>query len=492
MGEQATAKSDWERSNCSATMKSWEQHPTTFVWEDDDIVDPDTKAALANTKVVLTNPPFSDNTKRNRNVDDDTKRAMQRREMDIRDRLLASDEAAGRLIDTNSIQHLLHAGDRLRAGQERGRAGADPPDDRLHRRSPRTEQRQFFASRFWIKYVVMCHDPKNINLSQETNINECMLIGTRRGAGERRPTTFVNLSRYPLNAGEARAIAAALREGSFDAIGRATEWPAEQVEAGDWSPIQWYYGELATASTALRKNARLATAGSLYQFSVQGRNVSHYFEPIEGNPRTQGRLGILTSIREEGRRSLEGDADEIWQIMPVEKRDKSRRKHEVPPYVNEQGWMLAAQRFRTTSSHTASQYTAEPALGTAYVAIRTDTPDEAKTLNLLWNSTPVLIQLLSMRAKTAAYIHWSATQLGSVRLPPDAREPKLVRMLAGVHEELADMEIGRLQYAADDPVRATIDDATSELFGLTSETVAQWRTWLSQEPFMHNASPVDD
>lgn len=75
----------------------------TFVWEDDDVVDPDTKVALANTKVVLTNPPFSDNMKRNRNVDEDTKRAMQRREMDLRDRLLASDEAAARLIDTNSI-----------------------------------------------------------------------------------------------------------------------------------------------------------------------------------------------------------------------------------------------------------------------------------------------------------------------------------------------------------------------------------------------------
>ena len=146
----------------------------------------------------------------------------------------------------------------------------------------------------------------------------------------------------------------------------------------------------------------------------------------------------------------------------------------------------------TTSSRTASQYTAEPALGTAYVAIRTDTSDEAKALNLLWNSTPVLTQLLSMRAKKAAYIHWKPTQLQSVKLPADAREPALVRTLAAVHDELAEMEIGRLQNAADDPVRAAIDDATSGLFGLKSETVAQWRAWLSQEPFMHNTSPVDD
>ena len=256
--------------------------------------------------------------------------------------------------------------------------------------------------------------------------------------------------------------------------------------------MQWYSAKLAAACTDLREDATLATAGSLYQFGVQGRNVSHCFEPMEGNPRTHGRLGILTSIAEERRSCLAGDLDEVWQIMPVEKRDKRGGTDAVPKYVHEQGWTLAAQRFSATSSRTASQYTAEQALGTAYVAIRTDTSDEAKTLNLLWNSTPVLTQLLSMRAKKATYIHWKPTQLQSVKLPPDAREPALVQMLAAVHDELAALEIGRLRDAADDPVRATIDEATCELFGLTRDTVAQWRTWLSQEPFMHNTSPVDD
>ncbi len=464
--------------------------PDTFVWDDDDVVDPDTKAALANTKVVLTNPPFSDNTKRNRNVDDDTKQAMQRREKALRDRVLASDAAAGQLIDINSIRTFFTPLIDRVVDQDDGVLAKILPMTACTAASGRQE-RQFLASRFWIRYVVMCHDPKNINLSQETNINECLLIGTRRGSGERKPTTFVNLARYPLNTDDAQAMATALRDGNFSAIGRATEWPAEQIEAGDWSPVQWYYGQLSTGSTLTRRNTRLATAGSLYDFGLLGRNVSHCFEPMEGNPRTHGRLAILTSI-EEGRRScLQGTADEIWQIIPVEKRDKRGGTDAVPKYVNEQGWMLAAQRFSTTSSRTTSQYTAEPALGTAYMAIRTDTTDEAKTLNVLWNSTPVLIQLLSMRSKKAAYIHWSGTQLQSVKLPGNAREPELVQTLSEVHDMLADTEIGRLQQAADDPVRATIDDATAELFGLTPETVAEWRKLLSQEPFMHNTSPVN-
>ena len=271
------------------------QAPDSFRWDDDDVVHPDVKSALTGTRAVLINPPFSDNTKRNRNVDAETKRAMQRREKDLRDRVLASNEAAGQLIDINSIRTFF---------TPLIDCVLDRNDGVLAKILPMTactatsgeEERQFLASQFWIKYVVMCHDPRNINLSYETNINECLLIGTRRGAGEGKPTTFVNLSRYPLNTDDARAIAAALREGNFDAIGRGTEWPADRIDAGDWSPVQWYSAGLPTALTDLRKTARLATAGSLYDFGLLGRNVSHCFEPIEGNPRTHGRLRIFTSI----------------------------------------------------------------------------------------------------------------------------------------------------------------------------------------------------
>ena len=201
---------------------------------------------------------------------------------------------------------------------------------------------------------------------------------------------------------------------------------------------------------------------------------------------------MLTGVAEELRLSLRGSPDEIWRERPATRRRRVAKPGLAQKHIQNAGWMLAAQRFRTTSSRTVSQYTPERALGTAYVAIQTDTSEEAKTLNLLWNSTPVIIQLLSMRAKTATYLHWKPTLLQSVSLPPNARELTLVRTLAAVHDDLAHMEIGRLQNADDDPVRTTIDDATAELFGLSRETVAQWRTWLSQEPFMHNASPIEN
>ncbi|MCY4669348.1 MAG: hypothetical protein OXC29_15365, partial [Rhodococcus sp.] len=412
--------------------------PETFVWEDDDVVDPDTKAALANTKVVLTNPPFSDNTKRNRNVDEDTKRAMQRREMALRDRVLASDRAGGQLIDINSISTFFTPLIDCVVNQDDGVLAKILPMTACTAASGR-EERQFLASRFWIKYVVMCHDPKNINLSQETNINECLLIGTRRGAAEGESTTFVNLSRYPLNTDDAREIAAAVREGNFDAVGQATEWPAERIQAGDWCPVQWYGAALPRGVAVLIDNSTssLAPASSLYAFGSPSQAIYDEFE--RPSPQTDGapEIGMLTGIAEELRLSLRGTPDEVWRERPATRRRRAAKPGLAQTHIRNAGWMNAADRFSTTSSRTASQYTAERALGTAYIAIRTNTPEEAKALNLLWNSTPVVVQLLNMRSKKAAYIHWSGTQLQSVKLPADAREPTLVQTLAAVHDQLA-------------------------------------------------------
>ena len=463
--------------------------PDSFKWEDDDVVHPDVKSALIGTRAVLINPPFSDNTKRNRNVDAETKRGMQKREMRVRDRVAASDPEAGELIDINSIRTFFTPLIDSVLREKTGVLAKVLPMTACTAASGLAE-RQFLASRFWIKYVVTCHDPKNINLSQETSINECLLIGTRRGAGEGRPTTFVNLARYPLNTDDARATAAAIRARNHEGVGRAIEWPAERIAAGDWTPVQWYNGEVALGAATLAERSALRVAKDLYEFGPPTQKMGLAFEPIAGNARTRDEVWMFRSIKEQLRQQLTGDPEERWQTIPLKRRDKNVRQEERPSYLDEQGWMLAAQRMRTTSSRTASQYCSRRCLGTAYIAIRTTTKDEAKALNLLWNSTPVLVQLFSMRSKTASYPKWSIAQLQSVRLPPDARDPNLVRTLAAVHDELADVEIGRLQYAADDPVRATIDDATAELFGLTRDTVVQWRIWLSEEPFMHNASPV--
>ena len=465
--------------------------PETFAWDDDDVVHPDVKSALTGIRAVVINPPFSDNAKRYRNVDAATKKAMQRREMAIRDRVTASDAEAGKLIDTNSIRTFFTPVIDSVLSRDDGVLAKILPMTACTAASGR-EERQFLASRFWIKYVVMCHDPKNINLSQETGINECLLIGTRRGASDGRATMFVNLSRYPVDTNDARVLAAALREGDFDAIGRATEWPAERVHAGDWSPLQWYDGRLSVAAFELSENKHLKNAGELYGFGPAGQRIRDEFVRKEAGDLSDQDIRIFDSIDESLRISLTGERDGVWRGKTRNVKGEYGITTRGTHYLNRASHVVLAHAFRTTTSRTTSQHSPTKSVGNRYIPVLTDSDAEAKAVNVLWNSTSVLLQLLSKRTGMAAYVSWSVEHLKSVRLPAVAREPSLVRALASVHDELANVEIGRLQYAAEDPVRATIDDATAKLFGLAPETVAEWRNWLSREPFMYNTSPVDD
>ena len=461
--------------------------PGRLGWADDHIVHPDVKASLRGTRCVIMNPPFSDNAKRNRNLEPGVKKRMQERELALRDRVAASDAEAGALINTNSIstfftplvEKLLSADDGVVAKIMpmtacTGKSGA--------------EERRLLASRFRVRYIVMCHDPKNINLSQKTAINECMLIATRKGRGEEEPTTFVKLSRYPKNSNDAARIARAIANAEWDGIGTACSWPAERMRAGDWSPIQWYDSGLATAAYDIIHAPGMKRAVDLYSFG-SCRSIRDEFEKVPASEEKTDDIWIFSSIAEPLRTTLDGEPDARWRVKPVERRRRRARAGLTEEHLEKASHVLAALSYSTTSSRTTAQYCRSKSIGSAYVPIATADQAEAKAMNVIWNSTPILLQLLSMRSKKAAYPQWSIHQLEGVRIPVRVKDPNVTEVLAKIHYELAGQEIGRLQHAADDPVRHAIDAAVHALYGIDETTVHKWRRLLSQEPFNHNAAP---
>ena len=445
-----------------------------FDWAADHIVHPDVKASLRGTRCVLMNPPFSDNMKRNRNLEPSVKKRMQARELALRDRVAASDVDAGAVIDTNSIstfftplaEKLLSADDGVLAKIMpmtacTGTSGA--------------KERRLLASRFRVRHIVMCHDPKNINLSQKTAINECLLIATRKGRGEEEPTTFVKLSRYPKNGDDAARIARAIASGDWGAIGTACSWSAERMRVGDWSPIQWYDSGLATAAHDIIEAPGMKRAVDLYAFGSPGQSIHDEFEKVPASEEKTNDIWIFSSIAERLRTTLNGEPDARWRVKPAERRRRRARAALTKEHVEKASHVLAALRYCTTSSPTTAQYCTRKSIGSAYVPIATADQAEAKALNLIWNSTPTLLQLLSMRSKKATYPKWSIHQLEGVRIPARVKDPNVTEVLAKIHDELAGQEIGRLQHAADDPVRHSIDAAVHALYGIDETTVHKWR-----------------
>lgn len=207
---------------------------------------------LRDLDAVIMNAPFTDNLKRGRKFGADSLKAMQRHELNIRDRLHARDPAAGRVITTDSVRtfftpladQLLH--------REKGSLAKVIPVTACTSASG-VEERRFLADRFHVERIVTTHDPKRINFSENTSIHECLLVCRRHPQGERPPTEFVSLRLMPDNAEEAIEAADAIVSGNAGRWGNVHRWPADGVRTGDLTPVQWFDGMLAEVAWELER-----------------------------------------------------------------------------------------------------------------------------------------------------------------------------------------------------------------------------------------------
>ena len=169
---------------------------------------------------------------------------MQRHELDIRDQLLMRDDSAGRVITINSIQTFFTPLAEGLLNAKQGVLGSVMPVTACIGAAA-AAQRRFLAKRFHVERILTTHDPRRIAFSENTGIHECLLICRRHSREDRPPTEFISLRRMPASAEEAVEIAEAIAAGQGRDWGQTCIWPAERVKAGDWTPVQWYDGELA-------------------------------------------------------------------------------------------------------------------------------------------------------------------------------------------------------------------------------------------------------
>ena len=142
------------------------------------------------------------------------------------------------------------------------------------------DERLFLADRFHVERIVTTHDPKRIAFSENTTIHECLLICRRHPVEERPATEFVSLRRMPETAEEAIQVAEAITSGQIDDWGKTHSWPNARVRAGDWTPAQWYDGELAEAANWLEANSDLQPAGARFDIGPAGQRIRDAYTNI--------------------------------------------------------------------------------------------------------------------------------------------------------------------------------------------------------------------
>ncbi len=183
------------------------------------------------------------------------------------------------------------------------------------------------------------------------------------------------------------------------------------------------------------------------------------------------------SISSKLRKTMRGAPEQRIEPRPGKERLAER-------YWNQRSQLLVANKHDTVSGRLVAVYSREPSVGSGWVPVSVKDSDEAKSLCVWWNSTPVRILLLSRRSKKLTYPSWSLDQLRSISVPsPD--NPGWDALLAAF-EQACDIELLPLGDAEHCQGRHIIDTAAARILGVPESTIADWRRRLACEPTISN------
>ena len=338
------------------------------------------------------------------------------------------------------------------------------------------QQRLALAQRFHIHTVLTSHQPQNINLSQHTSINESIVV-MRRHAGNKPPTRFINLDRLPVDDGEVADFHRCLLdcEGGLmaDGWGEVSYWPAERIEAGDWTAAIWRSPELAKASIQYASHPDLLAIKDLPDYIVRqsGRRVSENME--RASQFDAGSIPILYGKGAEAQTTIEGQPDEYWI---AQKGRESQTEH----YLKWKSHLLITEGQRNNTARLTAVAANKKYIGAGWHPITGMYPEEAKATAVFINSTPGRLQVMRNAGRTIEFPIYRPAGIDNVRIP-DIKDDRIRGILAACWERTKDMVVPQFQ-DGECKVRRLWDEAVAEAMGWDAAELTRLRMLLHQEP----------
>ena len=439
--------------------------------------------------IVLMNPPFTNSAKRGMKYSSHTRKLMQNRELEIKHQIKSSDADASNVIDSNSIStYFIPLADAL-LHKEIGVLGTVLPTTTFTSTSVMTA-RKFLAERFHIDMVVTCHEPNQLNFSENTSIHESLLVCRRRGRDEDKgPTTFIALNHMPRNATEATDWLEAVLAGKEHKYHRTFKWPRSKIADGDWTPAQYYDGSLANLAQKVDDLKNLSPLGDL-AFVESARQVFDVFK----NPLKNTEYQPLTAF------------EMVWTHTTSERETMrsfsdftTEPKTEKYNYAVHVLWpkasrMLIACRVNPQAIRVSSIFLPRPVLGQPFIPV-TPLPKFLNPTAMLqaWcaylNSTPAVLSFLNRRQKKLTYANYSLNQIRAIPVP-DPEKTDLAPLVSAFND-LGNSKLLPWSKMNDCPTRAKLDDVVAKVLGLDPEILADWRQRIVSEPTVNNQKPAD-
>ena len=480
LGQRAIVRRDGELGLADERVAS------QTVWnQTDDVRLEDAVAAARNARIVIMNPPFTNRAKMGEKFSKHTQQALRRRVDDMEQMLVRSDPAMDNFADKNSLAPLFDALADKCLSPSNGVLAMVHPTIAMTAPAAHSE-RCILAQRYHIHTVLTCHQTGNMNLSQNTSINESVIIA-KRHAGPKPPTRFINLDRLPADDDEVDDLHQCLRDCADGAIangwGEVSWWPAERIEAGDWTPAIWRAPELAAAAAQFANDVNLKTINAAgLSPQATGQLLRGSFEPAAAG--LTGSFPILKSKGAEGQTRIQSQPDEYW--IPKNYDDSIRLANGGVHPAAEQILAKAGHLLITAGQDNSTGRLVATADDTAYVGngwmpVTGLTPADAKALAVFINSTPGRLQLMRNPGRKLAFPTYSASEAAKLRIPDVRNDGRVRQILADCWERTKDRAVPQFR-DGECEVRCWWDEAVAEALGWDGGELGRLRRLLHQEP----------
>ena len=440
--------------------------------------------AARNVRIVVMNPPFTNRTKMGEKFRREVQGSMRRKADDLEKRLIAADPQIEGFVDKNSIRPLFVALADKCLDPEDGLLAMINPTIVLTATSGRQE-RVVLARRFHIQTLITCHQPGQINFSQNTAINETMIIA-RRHEGPRPPTRIVSLDRFPLDEREAAELHQCLSDCTSgllpDGWGEVSEWPAERIETGDWSAAVFRSPNLAEAAVRVANDDRLLPF--IDQEIVPSAVLHGGGRAVRKcSASTPGSFPVLYSKGAESQTRIRAVPD---TYLVSTKKTKSvglfggRKGQHTEKLLQSAGHLLVSAGLRTSTGRLTAVASDVKYIGLSWQPVPSITFRQAKAAAVFLNSTAGRLQLMQNPGKALDFPKYNPGAYEKIRIP-DLNNDKTMSALALCWDRTRDMDVPQYR-DGECEVRRLWDEAVAKALGWDPDWLAKVRMLLHDEP----------
>ena len=455
------------------------------VWhQQDDTELEDAVDAAKDAHIVIMNPPFTNRAKMAEKFPKATQQSLRSRVDDMEQILVHTDKSLKYFVDKNALEPLFTALSDKCLEDERGVLTMVNPTVALCAPSA-LEKRRILSQRHHIHTVITCHQPGQANMSQNTNINESIIVAKRHN-GPKPPTRFVNLDKFPADDAEVTDLHECLERCTNGSIangwGEVSWWPAERVEAGDWTPAIWRSPELAESAYRYASNADLRSIKTVgLSAHATGQQLRGSFEPAAAG--TPGSFLILKSKGADSQKTVHSVPDEHW--IPKKRDEEARRVNggtypEADRILEKAGHLLITAGQDNSTGRLTAVASDEKYVGNGWMPVTGLSLQEAKAVAVFVNSTAGRLQLMRNPGKKLTFPTYSVAEADNI-LIPNMKDASIRQILADCWEHTKDMAVPQFR-DGECEVRRLWDEAVADAMGWDADGLAHLRELLNNEP----------